>query len=34
MAVAGESREAIDRVLREEFGLDETGPVLDQVLGP
>jgi hypothetical protein len=34
MAVAGESREAIDRVLREEFGLEQTGPLLDQVLGP
>jgi hypothetical protein len=33
MAVAGEGREAIDRVLREEFGIEQTAPILDGVLG-
>ena len=34
MAIAGESRSAIEQQLRSEFDLENPGPVLDQVLGP
>ena len=34
MAVAGSSREEIETRLREEFGIEDAGPILDGILGP
>lgn len=34
MAVAGSSREEIERRLRDEFGIQDAGPILDGILGP
>jgi hypothetical protein len=34
MAVAGNSREEIEGRLQHEFGIRETGPMLDAILGP
>jgi hypothetical protein len=34
MAVAGSSREEIEGRLREEFGIEDAGPILDGILGP
>ncbi len=34
MAVAGKSRAEIERRLREEFGIDDAGEMLDGILGP
>ncbi len=34
MAVAGSSREEIETRLRDEFGIDDAGPILDGILGP
>lgn len=33
LAMAGNSRTQIDAILRDEFGLDETAPILDEALG-
>jgi vacuolar-type H+-ATPase subunit H len=34
MAVAGSSREEIETRLRDEFGIQDAGPILDGILGP
>lgn len=34
MAVSGSSREEIDRRLRNGFGIEDTDPILDAILGP
>ncbi len=34
MAVSGASREEIDERLRESFGIEDTGEILDAILGP
>jgi hypothetical protein len=34
MAVAGSSREEIEARLRDEFGIQDAGPILDGILGP
>jgi hypothetical protein len=34
MAVAGSSREEIETRLRDEFGIQDAGPILDRILGP
>jgi hypothetical protein len=34
MAVAGSSRQEIEARLRDEFGIDDAGPLLDGILGP